>query len=169
MSDPHKVQAPTEEELIWEGSPKWQADFGFFLLAGLISVVGIAGFIYLRFKYAWVGNLVLLVAGPVMILGVRLKRRAERYKITNLIIEYQRGVFSTAIDNMELWRINDIGYHQNLFDKLLGVSKIHLHTQDASDPEFDLIGLPPGRQIYDKIKEGIHIARQARNVLGVTE
>ena len=69
----------------------------------------------------------------------------------------------------ELWRINDIGYHQNIFDKILGVSKIRMATQDKSHPEFNLVGLPPGRQIYDQMKEGVHIARQARNVLGMTE
>ena len=139
------------------------------MFSGLISVVGIAGFFVLHFKGAWMLNLALLLLGIVMIVGIRIKRRHERYRITNLVIEFQRGVFSTRIDNMELWRINDIAYKQNLFDKILGVSKIHLHTQDASDPEMDIIGLPPGRQVYDKIKDGVHIARQARNVLGVTE
>jgi uncharacterized membrane protein YdbT with pleckstrin-like domain len=169
MADVSKEQLPIEETLIWEGSPKWQADFGFILLSGLISVAGIGGFVFLRFPYAWIPSLALLLAGPVMILGIRLKRRFERYRITNLTVEFQRGVFSTAIDNLELWRVNDIGYHQNLFDKILGVSTVHLDTQDASHPELELIGLPPGRQIYDRLKESVHIARQARNVLGVTE
>lgn len=169
MSESQKVSPPVEEELTWEGSPKWQADFGSLVLSGLVSLAGIAGFFLLHFKHAWLVSLALLLTGLVFIVGIRLKRRAERYRITNLVIEFQRGVFSTRIDNMELWRINDIAYHQNLFDKLLGVSKIHLHTQDASDPEMEIVGLPPGRQIYDSIKEGVHIARQARNVLGVTE
>ena len=164
-----KVKAPQEEKLIWEGSPKWQADFGFILLSVLIALAGIAGLILLRFAYAWLISLGLIVTGILMVVGIRLKRRHERYKLTNLIIEFQRGVFSTHIDNMELWRINDIGFHQNLFDKMLGVSKIHLDTQDKSHPELELVGLPPGRQIYDELKQGVHIARQARNVLGMTE
>lgn len=164
-----KVQAPQEEKLIWEGSPKWQADFGFILLSVLIALLGVAVLILFRFPYFWLVGLVLIVTGILMAVGIRIKRRNERYKVTNLIIEFQRGVFSTHIDNMELWRINDIGFHQNLFDKILGVSKIHLETQDKSHPCLDLIGLPPGRQIYDELKQGVHIARQARNVLGMTE
>ena len=167
-SSPQKVAAPIEEKLIWEGSPKWQADFGFLLLSGLISLAGIAGMIMVR-KVPWWAFMLVVLTGILMIVGIRLKRRFMRYKLTNLIIEFQFGVLSTHIDNMELWRINDIGYHQNLFDKILGVSTIHLHTQDKSDPELDLIGLPPGRQIYDELKGGVHIARQARNVLGMTE
>lgn len=169
MAENQKVQAPTEEVTVWEGSPKWQADFGFLVLSGLIAVAGIAGFFVLKFAYGWAVCLALILTGILMAVGIRLKRRAERYKITTLVIEFERGVFSTRIDNLELWRVNDIGFKQNLFDKILGVSTIHLHTQDASHPELDLVGLPPGRQVYDKIKEGVHIARQARNVLGMTE
>ena len=162
-----KVGAPAEEKLVWEGSPKWQADFGFILLASLIACAGLVLMI-MWFKIWFIG-LALILTGAVMIVGIRIKRRFQRYKITNLILEFQEGVFSTHIENMELWRINDIGYHQNIFDKILGVSKIRMATQDKSHPEFDLVGLPPGRQIYDEMKEGVHIARQARNVLGMTE
>lgn len=162
-----KVGAPAEEKLVWEGSPKWQADFGFILLASLIACAGLVLMI-LWFKIWFIG-LAMILTGAAMIVGIRLKRRFQRYKITNLILEFQEGVFSTHIDNMELWRINDIGYHQNIFDKILGVSKIRMATQDKSHPEFDLVGLPPGRMIYDEMKKGVHIARQARNVLGMTE
>lgn len=162
-----KVGAPDEEKLVWEGSPKWQADFGFILVSCLIAIGGVALMIIV--SKIWFAGLALILTGAVMIVAIRLKRRHQRYKITNLILEFQEGVFSTHIDNMELWRINDIGYHQNLFDKILGVSKIRMATQDKSHPEFDLVGLPPGRQIYDQMKEGVHIARQARNVLGMTE
>jgi membrane protein YdbS with pleckstrin-like domain len=164
-----KVTAPAEEKLVWEGSPKWQADFGFILLSVLISLLGVFLLIWRPFAYVWAVGLALMALGALMVVGVRLKRRAQRYKLTNLIIEFEHGVFSTHIDNMELWRINDIGFHQNLFDKILGVSTIRLHTQDKSDPEMDIEGLPPGRQIYDSLKAGVHIARQARNVLGMTE
>lgn len=164
-----KVAPPVEEKLVWEGSPKWQADFGFILLSVLIASLGVFVLIWRPFAYVWAVGLALMALGILMVIGVRLKRRAQRYKLTNLIIEFQYGVFSTHIDNMELWRINDIGYHQNLFDKILGVSTIKLATQDKSDPEMDIVGLPPGRQIYDSLKEGVHIARQARNVLGMTE
>ncbi len=168
MSEDHKkVGAPAQEKLIWEGSPKWQADFGFFLLAGLIACAGLS--LMIMWWTVWFIGLAMILTGILMVVGIRLKRRYQRYKITNLILEFQEGVFSTHIDNMELWRINDIGYHQNLFDKILGVSKIRMATQDKSHPEFDIIGLPPGRQIYDEMKEGVHIARQARNVLGMTE
>ncbi len=168
MSEDHnKVGAPQQEKLIWEGSPKWQADFGFLLVAGLIALAG--GALTVMWPKVWFVGLALVLVGLVMIVGIRIKRRHQRYKITNLILEFQQGVFSTHIDNMELWRINDIGYHQNIFDKLLGVSKIRMATQDKSDPEFEIVGLPSGRQIYDQIKEGVHIARQARNVLGMTE
>lgn len=165
--DHKQMGAPSEEKLVWEGSPKWQADFGFIVLSSLIACAGLSLMI-LAMKFWFIG-LGLILVGAVMIVAVRLKRRHQRYKITNLILEFQEGVFSTHIDNMELWRINDIGYHQNLFDKILGVSKIRMATQDKSHPEFDLVGLPPGRQIYDEMKEGVHIARQARNVLGMTE
>lgn len=162
-----KVGAPDEEKLVWEGSPKWQADFGYILLSSLIILTGLT-LLIMVFRFWFVG-LALMVTGAVMIVAIRLKRRHQRYKITNMILEFEEGVFSTHIENMELWRINDIGYHQNIFDKILGVSKIRMATQDKSHPVFEIVGLPPGRQVYDQMKEGVHIARQARNVLGMTE
>jgi uncharacterized membrane protein YdbT with pleckstrin-like domain len=169
LPDKNAVQAPTEEKLIWEGSPKWQADFGKLFLAVLIALGGIAATVLLagKFPYAWAVGLAITVFGIGLFGWTRLERRFQRYRVTNLIVEYQVGVFSTRIENTELWRIRDIGYHQNLFDKILGVATIHLETQDVSDPHLRIEGLPPSRQIYDELKRSIHIARQARNVLGM--
>ena len=167
--DKNAVLAPTEEKLIWEGSPKWQADFGKLFLACLIFVGGGVAMVMLagKFPYAWAVGLAISLFGAGWFGWTRLKRRFQRFRITNLIVEYQVGVFSTHIENTELWRIRDIGYSQNLADKILGVATIHLETQDISDPHLFIEGLPPSRQIYDELKRSIHIARQARNVLGM--
>ncbi len=66
--DQKKVGAPAEEKLVWEGAPKWQADFGFILLSGLIACAGLVLMI-MWFK-VWFIGLAMILTGGAMIGGI---------------------------------------------------------------------------------------------------
>jgi uncharacterized membrane protein YdbT with pleckstrin-like domain len=172
---PDGVDEPMEEKLIWEGCPKWQADFGFILLSFLVMTIGFAILGLLLMKTSWVWfirilfPLLISLTGFIMFVGVRLKRKNERYKITNLNIEYEFGVFSKTVHNLEMWRIRDISFLQTFFDRIVKISRVNLQTSDPTSPELIMEGLPPGRRIYDDVKQAYIMARQRKNIVGIVE
>jgi len=166
---------PAEEKLIWEGSPKWQADFKDLFLASLVNLFGFILMILLLIYTSWtmyitvVFPLIIMATGGFWFLWIRLKRKNERYKITTLNLEYEHGVLDKSIHNLEMWRIRDIVFMQNFFDRILGISKIKLVTSDPDTPVIIIEGLPPGRRIYEDIKQAFLLARQRKNIVGFVE
>ena len=167
--------APAEEKLIWEGCPKWQADFNELSLASLLSLFGLVLMIFLLAKTSWHAaftvypELAMLLAGAGWFAWIRVKRRNQRFKITNLNLEYESGVFSKTIQNLEMWRIKDIVFHQTLGERMLGVTRVELTTTDPTTPIIVLEGLPPGRRVFDDIKQAFMLAKQRRNIIGYVD
>jgi hypothetical protein len=171
---PQNTEGGNEEQLVWEGSPKWQADFGYLFLSVLTMIAGFAlmGLFLSKWGFSlfsFLPPLLISFTGFIMFTYLRLKRRNEHYKMTNLNLEYESGVLSKTIQNTELWRIKDIVFKQSLGERILGICKIELVTTDASSPLIILEGLPPGRRIYDDLKKAFVLARQRKNVIGMVE
>lgn len=154
MESQKQADSPLEEILIWEGCPKWQADFAFILKSFFIIAFGLLLLIFFVAKSNWITfiptfvkvllSLGVSLVGFLMFTYIRLKRKNERFKITTLNLEFEEGIFSKTVNNMEMWRVRDIKYMQSFLDRLLGVSKVLLITQDPTTPEILLEGLPPG-------------------------
>lgn len=171
--------APAEESLIWEGCPKWQADFNKLSLTVLIALGAIAWIILFMVKWPAGGTfgsilkiyipLALLVFGAGWFAWIRVSRRNQRFKITNLNLEYESGVFNKTIQNLEMWRIKDIVFHQTLGERMLGVTRVELITTDPTTPIIILEGLPPGRRVFDDIKQAFLLAKQRRNIIGYVD
>jgi len=167
--------APAEESLIWEGCPKWQADFNKLSLTVLIALGGLAVMILLLVKTSWHYGITVIpwlgavVFGAGWFAWIRVSRRNQRFKITNLNLEYESGVFNKTIQNLEMWRIKDIVFHQTLGERMLGVTRVELITTDPTTPIIILEGLPPGRRVFDDIKQAFLLAKQRRNIIGYVD
>lgn len=168
--------SPAEEKLIWEGCPKWQADFNRLAQASMLGLAGLVWMIFVAVKFpSWHAAvkfyipLALLFAGALWFSWIRIQRRSQRYKITNLNIEYENGVFNKTIQNLEMWRIDDIVFHQTLSERMLGISRVELVTRDKTTPVLVLEGLPPGRRIFDDVKQAFLLAKQRKNIVGFVD
>ena len=167
---------PAEEKLIWEGCPKWQADFNRLLGASALALLGLVWMIFVAVKFPnWHSivklyiPLILLLFGAFWFAWIRIQRRSQRYKITNLNIEYEHGIFNKTIQNLEMWRIDDIVFYQTLSERMLGISRVELITRDKTTPVLLLEGLPPGRRIFDDIKQAFLLAKQRKNIVGFVD
>jgi membrane protein YdbS with pleckstrin-like domain len=161
--------------LIWQGTPSWKAFFWRFVGLALLELAAVAGTVAWMVTGSGSRNVALIGLGAVSLfclvvwLYLFLKLKSEAYKITSARIEWERGIFSKRIDGMELWRVHDIGFHQSLLDRIVGVAQIHLWSQDKTDPEVCLFGLPPGRKLYDELTAAISTARQERGMFRAIE
>lgn len=161
---------PGDMRLLYQGSPSWRASFGSFAAAFVIMLGGFGGGAYLTYAYPPLYGLAgaaLFVVGLLWYALLALALRAKRVKITTQAIDIETGLFGKEIHTLQLWRVHDIDYEQSFGERLLGVARIHVVSQDDEQPKITLTGLPASRRLFDDLKDVIAIARQARNVMGV--
>jgi len=157
---------------IYEGVPSWKAYFGYYIAAVIAGAVAIAILIALATIDTPVTTKILEVVIPlaavvVFFFGVNLKRRSTRFRVTNTVIETERGVLSKQIDVLQLWRCRDVRYRQSLSDRILGIAHIEVFAQDATTPHLEIVGMPASRQLFEQLRDSIEIQRHAKNVYGV--
>lgn len=163
---------PGERRTLYEGSPSWKAYLGHYAAAtfAALVVIWILGFVSgsgapLATKFL---DLVIpLGAAAAYAFGLNIYRRSTKFRVTTTVIEYERGLISKRIDVLQLWRIRDVVYKQNLVDRILGIAHVEVVAQDAKNPDFEIVGMPASRQLFEQLRDAIEIQRQAKNVLGV--
>jgi uncharacterized membrane protein YdbT with pleckstrin-like domain len=106
-------------------------------------------------------------AVAVFFFGVNLVRRSIMFRVTNTVIEIERGMLSKRIDVLQLWRCRDVRYRQGLFDRILGIAHVEVFAQDETTPHVEIVGMPASRQLFEQLRDSIEIQRHAQNVYGV--
>lgn len=168
---PHRP-ADDAEQVYFDGSPMLRGEIG----SGVLWIVGgfllIAAPIIWRFFLSeantwWPWYLVVgfVAAGIVLILVPVIRAKTIRYRISNYRIDYERGLFSKAIDSMELWHVDDLKYHQSFLARLFGVGTITILSNDKTTPELSLRGLPNPRPLFDSLKQRIIAVKRQRGVI----
>jgi len=163
---------PSVRKTIYAGVPSWKAYLGYYLAAILAAAVVIAILIPIAGPEATLMRKVLDVVIPIAALavffvGVNLYRGSIKFRVTNTVIETERGFLSKRIDVLQLWRCRDVRYKQNLMDRILGIAHVEVFAQDATTPHLEIVGMPASRQLFEQLRDSIEIQRQAKNVYGV--
>jgi membrane protein YdbS with pleckstrin-like domain len=168
------VASSEAPRVLYEGVPSWRASFGAYAVAFLALAVGvafaaavaIAALLALPFAAA---GLAVAVAGGVYLASVHLRRRSHRVRITTQTIDFEQGVFGKKVHTIQLWRVRDIDFAQTFGERLLGVARIHVISQDVEEPKLTLHGVPARRALFNNLRDAIAVARQSRNVIGVVQ
>ena len=163
---------PSSRKTIYEGVPSWKAFLGYYVAAVFAALVVIAILIALADATTPLMTKALEVVIPicavaVFFVGVNLVRRSTTFRVTNTVIETERGMLSKRIDVLQLWRCRDVRYKQGLFDRILGVAHIEVFAQDETTPHLEIVGMPASRQLFEQLRDSIEIQRHAQNVYGV--
>lgn len=164
-----QARAPVEAApaVYFEGAPSWVAYFGDIVIPTVsLAIVTVA--------LAWFDETRVWSVIPVALLILyvaywALRLRSERVLVTSARVETQSGIVTRRVDTLELWRVHDIAFSQNLTDRLLFRSRITIWSQDKTAPELHLVGLPAGRDLYTKLRDAIDRQRRSRGVLGIIE
>lgn len=158
--------------VLFYGVPSWRASFGHFALATLLLVAGVALGGWLAYTsettYA-IGGAALAILGGGWLVVLSILQKTRRVRVTTETVDIESGLFGKQIHTLQLWRIQDIDFAQTLGERILGISRIHLVTQDKETPTLTLVGLPGSRALFDRLRDAISIARQARNVVGLVQ
>ncbi len=165
-------ELPTVRKTIYEGVPSWKAYFRYYVSAVFTALVAIAILILLADAQTTLMTKALEVVIPVaavvvFFFAVNLVRRSTMFRVTNTVIETERGLLSKRIDVLQLWRCRDVRYRQNLMDRILGIAHVDVFAQDATTPHLEIFGMPASRQLFEQLRDSIEIQRHVKNVYGV--
>jgi membrane protein YdbS with pleckstrin-like domain len=160
-----------ERKTLYDGSPSWKAYLGYYMAIGIGALVLLAVLLMVHSNAGSASRaldvLIPIGAGAAFGFGVSFYRRSIRFRVTNTVIEFERGMLSKRIDVLQLWRVRDVVYKQNLVDRILGIAHIEVIAQDAANPDLEIVGLPASRKLFEQLRDSIEIQRQAKNVFGV--
>jgi membrane protein YdbS with pleckstrin-like domain len=127
------------EQTLFTGHPKTIYSFGQLVLA--VCTLGIAWLVF------------------------RLRSLSLTFTITTQRVRIERGLFSKAQDNVELFRVDHFDVFKPLGMRLLGLCRVQLHSSDAEMPVVDLYGIPGLEAMADTLRECSLRERTRRRVL----
>lgn len=158
-------------KMLYEGVPSWKAFLGHYILTGMFALVVVAIIVRVDTESTTLERafhiLIPVAIAVVFSVGLMLYRRSIKFRVTNTIIETERGLLAKRIDVLQLWRCKDVQYKQNLLDRLLGIAHIVVFTSDETTPKIEIVGMPASRQLFEQLRDSIEIQRQHKNVYGV--
>ena len=88
-----------------------------------------------------------------------------RYKLTNERLIVTRGFISKHIEEIELYRVNDVSMKMSVIERIFGLGDIRLETTDASTPEPQIKDVQNPERVKDLIRQAARAERQRRRVL----
>jgi membrane protein YdbS with pleckstrin-like domain len=169
LGDDRHDRPEDKEEVYYEGSPMVRGEMGMFILWTVIGLALIAApFVwYFLQDYWWPWYVIvgLVVIGLMLMVIPVLVVKQFRYRISNHRIDFERGLLGKKIDTMELWHVDDIKFEQSFFNRLMGVGKITIMSDDQTTPSLELKGLPNPRPLFDALKQRIIAVKRQRGVI----
>jgi hypothetical protein len=167
---PHKPADDTEE-VYFSGSPLLRAEIG------RLSIWWMGGFVLLALPFVWkalhrdhvfphIGvTLGCLVLGLLAFVLPVMLQKTLRYRISNYRIDFERGLLSKTIDTLELWHVEDIEFHQSIFDRIVNTGTITIMSHDETTPKLALHGVPNPRPLFETLKQRVIAVKRQRGVI----
>lgn len=158
-----------QEEIYYEGSPLLRGALGkgfLWLFSGIILIAAaIAIPIYGPRHLPWWAYVILAVLGIIAISVPLIQSKTIRYRVSNYRIDFERGLLGKDINTLELWHVEDVSFHQTLFDRILGVGNIKVISHDETMPELILRDIPHSRPLFEQLKQRIIAVKRSRGVV----
>lgn len=103
--------------------------------------------------------------GLLYFLGQWMLWKTNIFRISRDRIEYEHGVVNKKIENMPLWRVQDLRFARNLLEAPFGAGRIFIQSSDPSDPKIVLGPIPGARQLFEKLQKAQRQADRRQGVL----
>jgi uncharacterized membrane protein YdbT with pleckstrin-like domain len=113
-------------------------------------------------------GLVALAVGAAALLFWAIKwieLKSRMFRITNDRVEFEHGIFSKSVHNMDMWRVQDIAFNQSLLQRMLGLGRVLILSSDKDTPVVNIGPIYNARQLYNKLKKAQLAADRRRGVV----
>jgi uncharacterized membrane protein YdbT with pleckstrin-like domain len=129
----------SEEQIEWSGHPSQWQNLGWFASCLLVLPIPVA-------FWKW------------------LETRSTVYTLTDQRLKFTRGVLTKTTEDLELYRVRDTKFEQGLFERMLGLGRIHLYTTDETSPSIVLPYISAAESVREKIRGLVEARRDAKRV-----
>ncbi len=162
---PTRSAEPPRE--IFRGRPShaWQA--GSYGIAVLVALAAILSLFLLPPPFSLPLSGFLGAAAAFVAARGWLRILSTAYRIDTQRLEVERGVLSKRIDNLDLWRVRDLGFRQGFVQRMFGVGVIVLASSDATHPEVAVEGIRGARELYDRLRAAVDEAHARARVMAI--
>ena len=129
--------------------------------AGLIWGIGYSQ----KLASGWIvgpAGLAPLVIGGLWIYLVYV---STEYRVFQDSLEVESGIISRNIENIQLFRVRDIGLKQGIVGRILNVGNIAITSTDQSNPHFTLHGVDGPRGMYDTLRDLVSKSQATRRTV----
>ena len=92
-------------------------------------------------------------------------RRAVRYTPSAQRLEIEKGILGKRYESIELWRVKDVVLEQTALQRLRGVGRITLYSNDQVEPQLHVGPVENAKALFDKLRDKVAAARKEARVL----
>lgn len=140
-------------DLVLRARTSWKAFASVYLLAAALAVaIWYVGFRYDLGVPAWIVVMIGFVPPVVVAAGSWLVRASREYRIFQDSLEVDTGIVARRIDNIQMFRVRDIGLSQSVLGRILGVGDVIVTSTDHSSPLIVLRGANDPRAVYETLR-----------------
>jgi membrane protein YdbS with pleckstrin-like domain len=163
-------------QVVYEGHPSQLENLP--LMMGLF-VVGLLVFLVLPGLFERLGGegrpwwwgfwiaMGLTLAYLVWLTVKMLKLRCTHYIITEEHIVVESGVLFKNVDNIDMFRIQDVNMKQGLMQRFLGIGNLVVESSDQSMPTVVLKNIPDPRIVFERLRKAAATADKKRGVVQI--
>ena len=144
-------------DLILERRKSSKAFIGPYILAvlGGIVLAVIAFMIPHGGAFSPIGILPLLV----VLAWSYLARISEVYRLYMDRLEIESGILARKIENVELFRIRDVGMRQGLLGRMGNFGDVYVHSTDSTTPLMHIRGIDMPQELYQQLRQRVTESR----------
>jgi uncharacterized membrane protein YdbT with pleckstrin-like domain len=145
--------------------------WGLYVVLGAVgALIWVVGFYSNRLPVT--RTTVVLVGLVPLLIGLLyswLVRLSTEYRLFQESLEVQSGIISRQIENIQLFRVRDLGLAQSILNRLAGVGDIIVTSTDQSAPHYRLRGVENPREVYDRLRELVAKSQATRRTMIVEQ
>lgn len=134
--------------------------------AALGAVVAAVCFVTGLGVFSPVGLLLPLV---VVALWAKLARMGDCYRLYEDRLEIESGILTRRFENVELFRIRDVGLRQGLFGRMADFGDVYVHSTDSSTPAMHIRGVDGPKDFYQDLRQRVSESRAAHRTMIIEE
>jgi uncharacterized membrane protein YdbT with pleckstrin-like domain len=152
------------EQVIYEGHPSWRAILGFYFKGTLVTaaialIVAVATSVLGDGVNEALVTIVAVVGVALTILAGFIKRVATRYAMTNRRLHIKRGIVSREIQETRLERVQNVNYHQSVYQRMMQIGDVDFDTAAGDDYNFIFTGVSQPEEVVHEVGEATRLSQ----------
>ena len=109
--------------------------------------------------------IIALLPLPLTLVQAFLVRLSTAYRLFPDRLEVESGLTSRSIENIDLFRVRDVGVKQGLVGRIFNYGDVYLHSTDSSTPDLHIKGIDAPSEFYRQLRERVDASRAQRQTM----